>query len=69
MVEAKQKKHTIDAQLAEYEKRLRLRLLKEKLAALEREEYAGGAMPKIHVSVGALAASRPAAPMEYVSGD
>ena len=40
-----------------------------KLAALEREKYASGAMPKIHVSVGALAASRPQAPVEYVSGD
>jgi predicted CoA-substrate-specific enzyme activase len=69
MVEAKQKKHTIDAQLAEYEKRLRLQLLKEKLAAQEREEYAGGAMPKIHVSVGALAASRPQAPAQHAAGD
>ncbi len=68
MVEAKQKKGTIEAELAAFEKRLRLQTLKERLAAIERQEYEGGAMPQIHVSVGALAASRPQEPM-HVSGD
>ncbi len=58
IVEAKQKKGTIEAELAEFERRLRLQMVKEKLAELERREYEGGAMPRIHVTVGALAASR-----------
>jgi len=69
MVAAKQAKDSIEAQLAEYEKRLRLQLLKEKLAALDRAEYSGGAMPRIHVSVTALAASAAQAAAQHVSGD
>jgi hypothetical protein len=69
MVAAKQKHNTIDAELAEFEKRLRLQLLKEKLAAIDRAEYSGGAVPQIHVSVGALAASAAQAPAQHASGD
>jgi len=53
------KADSIEAQLAEFERRLRMQMLKEKLAALDAHEYEGGAMPRIHVSLGQLAASNP----------
>ena len=67
IVEAKQKRNSIDAHLAEFEKRLRMQLLKEKLAELEsrdrvKDSFNQGAMPQIHVTVGALAASKSSAP-------
>ncbi len=75
MVAAKAKEGTIEHELAEFEKRLRLQLMKEKLAALEsdhrvKESLDNGHMPTIHVTLGQLAASKPAAqPLERVSGD
>jgi predicted CoA-substrate-specific enzyme activase len=73
MVAAKRKRATIDAQLREFEDRLRRQLMKERLAAsLETAAVANsmdqGSMPQIHVSVGQLAASRPMAPPPQ-SGD
>jgi len=68
IVAAHAKKHDIQAKLGEFEQRLRRQLLKERLADLQLEEYAGGAMPRVHVSVAALSASRPQAPMG-ASGD
>jgi xylose isomerase len=68
MVAAKKKSASIEQQLREFEERLRRQLLKEKLASLQQEEYAAGAMPTIHVSVGALAASQPRPPA-HASGD
>jgi predicted CoA-substrate-specific enzyme activase len=75
MVAAKAKKGTIEAQLIEFEKRLRLQMMKEKLAALDgdarvKDSLDNGHMPTIHVSLGQLAASRPAGqPLERISGD
>jgi hypothetical protein len=47
-----------------------MQVLKQKLAALDAAEYEGGAMPRIHVSLGQLAASSPAARHETaVAGD
>jgi hypothetical protein len=60
--------------LREFEARLRRQMLREKLDAsndsLVRESFETGSMPQIHVSLGALQASKPA-PAEYetVSGD
>ncbi len=72
MVAARQKKNSIESQLAEFEKRLRMQILKQKLDTLHedqrvRDSLDTGAMPQIHVSVAALAGSRPQAPR--VSGD
>ena len=72
MVKNKKKATTIEQQLLEFEARLRRQMLREKLEdnALVRESFQTGSMPQIHVSIGALAASRPAAPeYETVSGD
>ena len=72
MVRNKQKTGAIEDQLREFEARLRRQALREKLGDnnLVRESFETGSMPQIHVSVGALAASRPAAPeYETVSGD
>jgi xylose isomerase len=72
MVKNKKKATTIDQQLQEFEARLRRQMLREKLedSALVRESFNTGSMPQIHVSIGALQASRPAAPeYETVSGD
>ena len=56
---------------SEFEARLRRQMLREKLDAHDvRDAFETGAMPQIHVSVGALAASSPAArELERVSGD
>ena len=59
MVVNAKKADTIESQLAEFERRLRMQVLKEKLAAMDAHEYAGGSMPRIHVSIGQLAASNP----------
>jgi hypothetical protein len=59
--------------MAEFEARLRRQLMREKMQDNDkvRESFDTGAMPTIHVSLGALAASKPAAVREYetVSGD
>ena len=66
MVRNKQKATTIEQQLRDFEARLRRQLLREKLGAnnLVRESFETGSMPRIHVSIGALQASKPA-PREY----
>jgi hypothetical protein len=56
MVAAKAKKGTIEAQLIEFEKRLRLQMMKEKLAALDgdarvKDSLDNGHMPTIHERV------------------
>jgi predicted nucleotide-binding protein (sugar kinase/HSP70/actin superfamily) len=68
MVRNKEKGNSIEEQLREFEARLRRQAMRERLAAdeLVQESFAGGSLPTIHVSVGALAESRPA---ERVSGD
>ncbi|HTS29633.1 MAG TPA: BadF/BadG/BcrA/BcrD ATPase family protein [Bryobacteraceae bacterium] len=71
MVRNKNKASTIEQQLREFEARLRRQMLREKLdTVLTRESFEKGAMPQIHVSIGALEASRPAArEFEAVQGD
>ena len=72
MVRNKQKVNTIEAQLAEFEARLRRQMLREKLESngMVRESFDTGSMPTIHVSLGALEASRPASPQyETIQGD
>ena len=69
MIRNKQKAQTIEDQLKQFEARLRREMLREKLDKLS-EAFETGAMPQIHVSVGQLAASRPAEQAyETVSGD
>ena len=64
---------TIEEQMAEFEARLRRQLAREKQhdGGRVRESFDTGAMPTIHVTLGALAASKPATVREYetVSGD
>jgi hypothetical protein len=69
MIAAKKKQLSIDAQLREFEQRLRRQLLKERLAEFQLEEHPDGALPQIHVSVAALAASTPRAAVHHASGD
>jgi len=75
MVRNKNKAKTIEEQLKEFEARLRRQMLREKMDASDdvkvRESFETGSMPQIHVSLGSLQASRPAAKPEYetVSGD
>ncbi len=61
MVRNKQKAGTIEAQLREFEARLRRQMLREKLEENERvrESFETGSMPQIHVSLGTLQESRP----------
>ena len=72
MIKNKQKAHNIDNQLKEFEARLRREMLREKLDKLS-DAFETGAMPQIHVTIGQLAASKPAEPVEQpyetVSGD
>jgi hypothetical protein len=69
MVRNKRKAAGIDEQLREFEARLRRQMLREKLEGLS-DAFETGAMPQIHVSVGALAATAGAAERyETVSGD
>ena len=68
----KQKSNTIDQQLQEFEARIRRQMLREKLdqsdSDMVRESFETGSMPQIHVSLGALQASK--APVyKRVSGD
>jgi hypothetical protein len=72
IVRNKQKATGIDQQMREFEARLRRQMLREKLdqsdSDLVRESFEAGSMPQIHVSLGALQASK--APVyERVSGD
>ncbi|MCZ2073741.1 MAG: acyl-CoA dehydratase activase-related protein [Bryobacterales bacterium] len=75
MIAAKKKRNSIEAQLAEFEARLRRQMLREKLENLHSEEkirdsIEQGHMPTIHVTVGALAASTAQQrPTQHVSGD
>ena len=68
MVRNKQKTRSIEEQLEEFEARLRRKMLRERMdETLVRESFEHGALPQIHVPVGALAAS--AAAGARVSGD
>jgi predicted nucleotide-binding protein (sugar kinase/HSP70/actin superfamily) len=70
IVANKKKQKSIDEQLAEFEARLRRQMLRQKLeSAKVQESFETGAMPTIHVSLGALAASKPAPQYETVPGD
>ena len=66
MVRNKQKQNSVEQQLKDFEARLRRQLMREKLEKMG-DAFETGAMPQIHVSVGALAASAP--PAARVSGD
>ena len=61
MVRNKQKSKSIEEQLREFEARLRRQMPRERLEGNElvRESFDTGAMPTIHVTLGALAESRP----------
>ena len=61
MVRNKKKTGAIEDQLREFEARLRRQALREKLDSMA-GAFETGSMPRIHVSVAALAASRPAEP-------
>ncbi len=78
MVREKELSKSIDAQLREFEEKLRRESLKERLAEVAAQaadaavarSFEQGAMPQIHVSVGQLAASKPRERKpELVSGD
>jgi predicted CoA-substrate-specific enzyme activase len=68
MVRNKAKSKTIEEQLREFEARLRRQVIREKLetSGKVQESFDTGAMPTIHVTLGALAESRPPA---HASGD
>jgi activator of 2-hydroxyglutaryl-CoA dehydratase/predicted nucleotide-binding protein (sugar kinase/HSP70/actin superfamily) len=69
MIRNKNKVGHIEEQLREFEAKLRREMLREKLDGMT-DAFETGAMPQIHVSVGTLAASNPAArELERVSGD
>ena len=71
MVRNKQKATSIDEQMREFEARLRRQMLREKLEGLS-DAFETGALPQIHVSLGALQASASQASSERyetVSGD
>jgi predicted nucleotide-binding protein (sugar kinase/HSP70/actin superfamily) len=69
IVRNKQKSKTIDQQMQEFEARLRRQMLRDKLDSMS-DAFETGAMPQIHVSLGALQASNPAArQLEGVQGD
>ena len=69
IVRNKNKAKTIEDQLKEFEARLRREMMRERLDTLG-GAFESGAMPQIHVSLGQLAASNPAArEYEPVSGD
>ena len=69
MVRNKKKASTIESQLKEFEARLRRQMLREKLESNElvRDSFETGAMPQIHVTLGALEGSRPQP--THASGD
>jgi len=66
MVMHARKADSIETELAAFERKLRMQILKDKLAALDAHEYEGGSMPKIDVSIGQLAASNPHASLPAV---
>jgi predicted CoA-substrate-specific enzyme activase len=69
MVAAKAKRSDIDVQLKQFEAQLRRELLKERLSSLQNlEEHPDGVLPRIDVTIGALAASNPQ-PTHHASGD
>jgi hypothetical protein len=69
MVKNRAKAKNIDQQMQECEARLRREMLRDKLDSLS-GAFETGAMPQIHVSIGSLAASNPAARQyEAVQGD
>jgi hypothetical protein len=69
MIKNKQKASRVEEQLKEFEARLRRQMLREKLDGMS-DAFETGAMPQIHVTLGQLAASKPAEqPYETVSGD
>jgi predicted nucleotide-binding protein (sugar kinase/HSP70/actin superfamily) len=68
MVEAKGKTGSIDRQLADFEARLRREMLRDKLDQMA-AAFETGTLPTIHVSLGALQASRAPQPAQRVSGD
>ncbi|MBK5295157.1 MAG: CoA activase, partial [Acidobacteriia bacterium] len=70
MVAKKKKLLGIDQKLKDFEDRLRRQMLKERLADLaQHDEHPDGVLPQIHVTLSALAASRPAPPRIHASGD
>ncbi len=71
MVANKKKVKTIEEQMAEFEARLRRQITRERVEAdtRVRSSFDQGHIPTIHVSVGALAASRPPVVETRVSGD
>jgi predicted CoA-substrate-specific enzyme activase len=70
MVRNKKKVSTIEQQLRDFEARLRRQMLREKLDGMA-EAFETGSMPRIHVTLDALAASHQPAAEQYerVSGD
>jgi len=68
MVRNKQTSRSIEEQLKEFEARLRRQMMRDKLESngRVRESFETGAMPTIHVSLGAL---RESAAASRVSGD
>ena len=68
MVEAKSKTGSIDKQLAGFEARLRREMLRDQLDKMS-DAFETGSLPTIHVSLGALQASRAPKPAQHVSGD
>ncbi|MBM3773535.1 MAG: CoA activase [Acidobacteria bacterium] len=68
MVASRNKAKNIEVALAELEARLRREMLRERLAATA-GAYENGHLPTIHVSLAALAASKPAGEYQRVSGD
>ena len=64
MVANKQKANSIEAQLKEFEERLRRQILRERLESNHkvRETYEQGHLPTIHVSLGAIQAAKPPRP-------
>lgn len=71
MVANRKKVKTIEEQMAEFEARLRRQVTRERLDADSRVRgsFDQGHIPTIHVSVGALTASRPLPLETRVSGD
>ena len=65
MVRNKQKANSIEQQMKEFEARLRRQMMRDKLEKMG-DAFETGAMPQIHVSLGALQGSMPES---RVSGD
>jgi predicted exporter len=71
MVRNKKKVQSIEEQMAEFEARLRRQLLRGTLeqGRMVQDSFDTGSTPQIHVSIGALTASKPAPRHERVLGD